>query len=264
MAIKQEIRRMTAFNEVELGYHGEAEIVLCSLDDPQAYQVMVEADEAVIDQLRCDVHGSRLVLDLDVAWWEWAFAWWNWMYLASQPIKYVIHMPRVQGLKLSGSGRLAAPAAQGELVELKVSGSGEICVAQAEAATLRLKISGSGRLAVDQLKARALLVNISGSGSLLANHIEAESVESHLSGAGELALNGTALSHRLHLSGAGHVDTLELALKTLVINLSGSGRVKAFVTEQLDIHLTGSGEVLYSGKPQMIQKITGSGMIRSI
>lgn len=137
--------------------------------------------------------------------------------------------------------RISNPVING----LDVEGSGDLLMTNTlQANQLQLDVSGSGSIkAGDLLVAGRLSANISGSGGILA-------------------LGGHANSGSLVVSGSGWINLLPVEHKTVEADISGSGNIKATVTDRLDARISGSGSVLYQGNPTVDTHVSGSGSVR--
>ncbi len=216
MALRTETREVSGFSEVAVRGMGEATIV-----QGDAEGLVIEADETIITRIKSEVRGDRLILGLDLAWWEW-FTWWlTWLTMPNKQVRYTVRLRNFTGASISGSGKILA----GEL----------------RAAACRLGISGSGKVAIEQLTVQAVDLRISGSGDVvMAGHAEKQAV---------------------HISGAGSVQTSDLATTDTEIHISGSGKASVNAAKTLTVNISGSGSVFYRGQPQVRQHISGSGRV---
>ena len=63
------------------------------------------------------------------------------------------------------------------------------------------------------------------------------------------------------ISGSGRIDLLGVKTKTARTQISGSGSVKLYVTDELNTKISGSGTVYYKGNPVVNTTVSGSGKI---
>ena len=107
-------------------------------------------------------------------------------------------------------------------------------------------------------------VTVSGSGSLDVAGYSGDSLMMDMSGSGKLSADGSANTVTITLGGSGDVNANKLSAKKATVVLSGSGSVTVFASEELDASLSGSGQIIYRGNPNEIYKnIIGSGTIIS-
>ncbi|HEX5164284.1 MAG TPA: head GIN domain-containing protein [Thermomicrobiales bacterium] len=137
----------------------------------------------------------------------------------TQPIRFRAATPAIDGLAVSGSGSIHAPAIEGATLTLGTSGSGSIDVASASTGALDARISGSGSVTV-RGDTRDCDVRVSGSGDLNARDLAC---------------------HRAH------------------VNVSGSGSVMLRVEREIEGRISGSGSIVYSGQPVTSIRTSGSG-----
>jgi hypothetical protein len=137
--------------------------------------------------------------------------------------------------------RVTAP----EITEISLGGSGKVISENTlEADHLELSVSGSGRMEL---------------------RIEADELETSISGSGNMRLSGNADEVQLTISGSGSLDAEELNADSYNVQISGSGRSRINVGDQLDARISGSGSVYYSGNPdKVISNVSGSGKVRKL
>jgi len=124
-----------------------------------------------------------------------------------------------------------------------------------------VKISGSGKIiSENMLKADDLEVGISGSGDITLG-VLADDINTSISGSGNVVLEGEADEIRFLVSGSGDLRAFDLMARKAEVEISGSGDVEVYVTEQLNVSITGSGDVLYHGNPSLNVSISGAGEV---
>jgi putative autotransporter adhesin-like protein len=121
-------------------------------------------------------------------------------------------------------------------------------------------LSGSGQLlvaATDSSESLALL--LSGSGRIAFAGAEPE-ITVRLSGSGEVDLTGSAGRVDLRLDGSGDIDATALSAAAGRLDLSGSGSIRARLSETAEVDLSGSGDVYIYGDAELTRSsIDGSG-----
>lgn len=138
----------------------------------------------------------------------------------SDGVRIDITMPKLDRLRLTGSGSIDADAVEGDAVEAVVTGSGDLKVAKLTGKSAKLRISGSGDLEV-------------GGGAI---------------GSGDY-----------DVTGSGSIDADGLVAGTLDISIAGSGDVDAHATSAADISILGSGDATIGGGAKCTTKAMGSG-----
>lgn len=219
MAVMTETRAVSGFSEVALQGLGDAILIQGNEEG-----VVIEADESIISRIGSEVRGNRLVLRIDLAWWEWLTWWFTWIFIANKQVRYTVKLRDFSGASISGSGKVRAATLCGT--------------------TCRFGISGSGKVIVDRL--------------------EADAVETRISGSGDISMAGRAEKQALHISGSGSVQNSDLETADTEVHISGSGKASVNATRRLDVSISGSGSVFYRGQPQVSQHISGSGRVGSV
>ena len=129
-----------------------------------------------------------------------------------------------------------------------------------------LTVSGSGKIeAQTAIRAEDLDLSLSGSGDIIIDNLEATHVEAGISGSGDIRLAGNTTLNSLEcdITGSGDIDTEGLKAAKANIDISGSGSCRVHVTGKLDADITGSGKVRYRGNPLVNADISGSGRVES-
>jgi len=212
--VKEE-RAVENFNRVSLVGVGT---VILTQGSPES--LVVEADRDLLPEIKTEVRGSTLYLDLkDHSWWK---AHWLGDY---NNIRYYVTVPEVKGLSVSGSGAIESERISGNRLSISISGSGNIEINQLETGNLDASISGSGdcRLAG---QAKEQKISISGSGTYGARDLKSEETEIRISGSG---------------------DAIVWVERDIDVKVSGSGTVK-YVGDPKDVSFQSSG----SGKVRKI------------
>jgi hypothetical protein len=186
--------------------------------------LVIEADEAIISRIKSEVRDGRLVLGLDLAWWEWITYWFTWITMPNKVVHYTIRLCDFSGASISGSGKVLAADLHGD--------------------ACRFSISGSGKVAIDRLAA--------------------SSVDTRISGSGDVKMAGQAQTQSLRISGSGKVQNEDLETADTDIHISGSGKASVNATKNLAVNISGSGSVFYRGQPQVRQHISGAGRVGSV
>jgi len=127
----------------------------------------------------------------------------------------------------------------------------------------KLALAGSGDIFTDHLTLTetALKISLAGSGAIKIA-VKAEDLSAAISGSGTIDINGVTDKFEASLAGSGDVDAYDLVAKDANFKISGSGGIKANVSEMLNVSIAGSGDVYYKGNPKQDIKISGSGSVQ--
>ena len=190
---------------------------------------------------------------------------------------------------VNGSGRLATETRQvSGFTQIELSGIGEVTVEQGDAESLTIEaddnvlpkltsqVSGStlklGKKrgttvrTKNPIRYRVTLkdltgLDVSGAGSVQAQRLTLRTVHVDISGSGAVRLSGSAVEQHIEVSGSGRYDAADLPSQQVTADISGSGQVAVAVSQQLDIDISGSGTVTYTGDPAVKQSVSGSGRV---
>jgi len=145
-----------------------------------------------------------------------------------------------------------------------VSISGSACfngMDKINTSTFTLGISGSakinGTFECDNFSAR-----ISGSTDI-ESHIECNKFEADISGSGKIAVSGAAKEMNITVSGSANFTGNEFQAGNAEVIISGSGRIRVWVSDYLKAKLSGSGRITYRGNPKIDYTGSGSGRLES-
>jgi hypothetical protein len=126
-------------------------------------------------------------------------------------------------------------------------------------------ISGVGNVAAKGLKADRLAVKLSGAGKVRLDGLSCQSLVLTVSGAGGAKLSGSAEAVKLSLSGAGDIDAGGLKAKAAEVRVSGAGSAVVWAENELKARVSGAGGIKYKGNPaQLEQKVSGAGHIKPV
>lgn len=217
---------VTGFTSISLVGEGELSVT------PGAFGVSVSAEDNVMPSVVVELDGDTLVLRRDSDWGEGV--------RATYPIEFMVSLPEIKVLRVSGSGRAAVqdvPVADGLM--LIVYGSGEIRVASAQAPTVVADVEGSGQVTLDDVSASRLVSRIDGSGRVTAT--------------------GTAGDLNVDIGGSGLHRSMGLRTTGAAkVEIAGSGQALVWVEQRLDVQVNGGGTVTYRGDPA-VNAVGGTG-----
>lgn len=238
-----------------------------------SFSVEVLAQENLVPLIETYQSGGMLTIRTDN----------NDCFKSSSPVIINVTMPRLEEVRLSGSGKVLADLAVGEMVEVANSGSGYMQVDTVYADSYELKNSGSGSIVTEESYAEEVKMTQSGSGKILGGilyetaelvirHsssgrvtgtvIDGTLVDAVLSGSGRISLSGGAAVADYLLNSSGRIDALDLEILDMEATNTGSGNILCWATDFLDATITGSGSILYKGTPLISSTDTGSGSLR--
>lgn len=123
-----------------------------------------------------------------------------------------------------------------------------------------LRLTGSGSIDADTIEADAAKLDVTGSGDLKVGKLTANSADLGISGSGNIEIAGGAIATGdFGVTGSGDIDAAGLAAQTLDISITGSGDVDAQATTSADIKILGSGDATIGGGGKCSTRAMGSG-----
>jgi hypothetical protein len=183
-----ETRTVPRFAAVDLA--GTSELTV-QVGRPQ--QVVVRADDNLIDQVLTEVHAGVLVVSDRGS------------FTSVSPMSVVVTVPALRSATLSGTGQLVVTGVAADTFTARLPGTGSL-VASGRADRVDASVSGDGALDLSSLLATDATVTVQGTGS----------VEVHVSGSLEATVSGTG-----SVLYTGHPDSVTRTV-TGVGSVSGS------------------------------------------
>lgn len=123
-----------------------------------------------------------------------------------------------------------------------------------------LRLTGSGSIDADTLDADTAKLEVTGSGDLKLGKLTAKTADLGVSGSGNIEVKGGAIaSGDFGVTGSGDIDAEGLVAQTLDVSITGSGDVDAHATASADIKILGSGDATISGGGKCSTHAMGSG-----
>ncbi|PLX22762.1 MAG: hypothetical protein C0597_01845 [Marinilabiliales bacterium] len=106
---------------------------------------------------------------------------------------------------------------------------------------------------------------VSGSGSVLIDDLTSRQVAAMVTGSGDVRIKGNKEAEELDVSvtGSGDFESIDIKFKEAELDITGSGSIHTYVTEEMDASITGSGRIYYKGNPLIDANITGSGKVKN-
>lgn len=177
-----------------------------------AFSISAKGPKAIIDELEIKLDGDALSIGRRNSGFSFSSS--------NEDVDITITMPKLNALRLTGSGEIDADTVDGDAVEAVVTGSGDLKVAKLSGKSAKITISGSGDVEV-------------GSGTI---------------GTGDYSITGS-----------GNIDADGLTATSLSISIAGSGDVEARATGTADVNILGSGDATIDGGAKCSTRTMGSG-----
>jgi hypothetical protein len=203
-------RAVSGFNAVSLGVPARMEVIQGDREG-----IVLEGEASDLENVETAVEDRTLRIRSKE---KWHFRW------SDRRLSVTVYARQVEGLSISGSGRIHARSIHSPALSLAISGSGNVEIPSIETDKASMSISGSGKMQVAG-KAATLDMHISGSGDMLAEKLESRQASIHISGAGDARL---------------------------------------WARDALRVRIAGAGDVRYYGDPTIEQRIAGSGSVKRL
>ena len=104
-------------------------------------------------------------------------------------------------------------------------------------------------------------LTLSGSGDVDAEGIDTDELVVDVSGSGAMKARGRAESQEAHVSGSGSYEAEDLESRRVRIDVEGAGSAVVNASEELDAKVGGAGSVEYVGDPTVEEDVSGVGRV---
>jgi hypothetical protein len=206
-----EERELTGFNRISLGGVGHLK-----LEPGDRESVRVEARPDVLPYVGTEVKEGRLRIWLKDRVLGLGFG-------STGPINFTVTFRELNGIELSGAGKVTGSGLVADHLDLAISGAGKAKL-EVTVTELKTRISGSGSLRLSGEAARQELT-ISGAGKYSAAELSGQEGRVAISGAGNSMLN---VSDKLEVRISGCGSVRYLGAPKLVKRVSGVGKVSPY------------------------------------
>jgi len=178
-----------------------------------AFSITAKGPKAVLDKLEIKLDGTQLSIGRKREGLSFSSH-------DDDDVEIAITMPKLDALRLTGSGSIDADNVEGDAVEAVVTGSGDLKIAKLTGKSAEVAVSGSGDIEIG---------------------------------------GGTTTAAEYSVTGSGDIDAAGLVAQTLDVSITGSGNVGANATGKADVNILGSGDVKIGGGATCTTRQIGSG-----
>ncbi len=208
--VTKENREVAGVTSVNLAMPGDLTILLGDIES-----LTVEAESNLLPYIESKVSNGELTIGTTPGA----------NLLPILPLRYILTIKSLQGIRNSSSGNILASALQG--IDMHVSNS------------------SSGKITLDGLTAETLEVEISSSGNLDIG-------------------SGQVVRQSITIASSGNYTAPDLKSSITDCKISSSGNATIWVTEQLIANISSSGNVNYYGSPTTKVETSSSGGVISL
>ncbi|WP_295801877.1 DUF2807 domain-containing protein [uncultured Microbulbifer sp.] len=164
--------------------------------------------------------------------------------VTSEPeVRYHVTLPKINKIRVTGSGEAHAEALESEQLELKVTGSGVIRVDKVAAEELNTEVTGSGDLLVGTVLAVSGSAGITGSGDLRLENFVGEALSAQIRGSGDMVIGGKVGSLKVNIMGSGDFVGRALRANDAGGAIMGSGDIVLQRPANESFSVMGSGDI---------------------
>jgi hypothetical protein len=210
-------------------------------------QVMVKADENLIDMIETDISGGVMKIDIDGS------------ISRSRVMEVYLTVKNLDLIHINGSGDVESQGLiKGIDLDVSINGSGDVEL-DLDMKNVSASINGSGDVELSGISGD-LTVKISGSGGFDAENLRLNLCDITVYGSGDVELIGSATRVQIEQSASGNINLYGLNAQDLTARGNGSGDMIVSVSGNLKVRLGGSGDLTYKGEPLSVDvSSTGSG-----
>lgn len=183
--LQTETRNVDTFNRIKMVGSFDVFITI-----GKEQSVEIRFDDNLLDYIETEVQGKTLVLDSHKS------------YSSKRNCKIEITVPKLESVKLSGSGDIVINDLDNDFFEYELSGSGDLS-AEGKVKDLELYLSGSGDIDTRNLVADDVYVKLSGSGDIKV--YAKNSFDGKVSGSGDILYYGNPKKIDTKISGSGSI-----------------------------------------------------------
>jgi len=245
---KKETRTVSGFTGIDASSAFEITVTKGSTES-----LVIEADDAILPQVRSEVRNGVLRLYLDD----------ERKVKNVKTLKASVVMENLDKVSLTGACKLTSnDLFTPDRFKGDCSGASNLTL---NVKTGELNIDASGACKI-QIKANVtgnVKMDVSGA-SKIQGELKADKVQFNSSGVSSVDLTGSAADFKIDVSGTSNVKASDFQVKTSTIKSSGSCKITVNVAETLNINSSGASTIEYKGAPSIQANTGGASKIKKI
>lgn len=149
-----------------------------------------------------------------------------------------------------------------KLEAVRLMGSGDAEISGFSGEQFKLDMMGSGDVRAD-VQYQELNAGLKGSGDLKLTAGNSERVELSIFGSGGITASGKAKAMTAKIMGTGGINARQLVADSTTVSIFGTGDAQVFAGSTVAVSSRGTGDVLVYGKPtQRAVSISGTGNVK--
>lgn len=245
-----ENRDVSGIDAVELATIGNLKIEIGDTEE-----LIVEAEDNLIEFFDTDVHGGTLVID-NIS---------RSSLRPTKPIRYFLKVKELKDVKISSAGDIEAPDIKTDRFRVTIGSSGNFEAGNLDVKSLDVRISSSGNVDLRDVTAEDVEIDISSSGDVTLENLNAKMLIVDISSSGDIEIWGGHVDEQeVTINSSGDYMAKRLESNRAEVYSGSSGDATIWVVEDLDARLGSSGDVNYAGDPHVRKRAGSSGRVRHI
>ncbi|WP_323843920.1 GIN domain-containing protein [Microbulbifer magnicolonia] len=205
-----------------------------------SFEVVATGPVEAMPYAKAELQGETLELSVE----DDKRSWFGVITVSSDPeVEYRVTLPKLEAIKVTGSGEAMADTLESENLELRVTGSGTIRVGKVAAESLVTTVTGSGDLVVGTALAVKGQASITGSGDLRLDNFAGESLGADIKGSGDMVIGGRVAEVNIHVMGSGDFVGRNLRADSASGSVMGSGDIVIRRPARDSFSVMGSGDI---------------------
>ena len=168
--IVSEDRAVSGFTRIS--FSGGGEMVLTQAEEES---LKVEADDNLLPYIETFVRNGELIIRIKPTI----------NFFPSKTVKYLVSLPELEGVSVSGGGKLRADELAIDTLDVSISGGGRAEIGAVGGDQLTIDSSGGSWVYISDLTVDSIAVEMSGGGKFQVDTLKADLLEMDMSGGSE-------------------------------------------------------------------------------
>ena len=245
---KKETRTVSGFTGIDA-----SSVFDITVSRGSAESLVIEADDAIMPQVRSEVRNGVLRLYLDD----------EKKVKNVKTLKATVVMKNLEKVSLSGACKFTAnDLFTPDRFKGDCSGASNLTL-HVNTGELNIEASGACKIQIKANVTGNAKLDVSGT-SKIQGELKAANVKFDSSGVSSVDLTGSATDFKINVSGTANVKTGDFSVKTATVESSGTSKVTLNVSDALNVNSSGASTIEYKGSPSIQANTGGASKIRKI
>ncbi|WP_444930546.1 GIN domain-containing protein [Microbulbifer sp. SSSA002] len=208
-----------------------------------SFEVVADGPASTMPYVKVEVKGERLELSVEENTRN-LFGFVTISHGQGDKVNFTVTMPKVEALKVTGSGKARSSSIESENLTLGVTGSGLINIDKAATENLTAYITGSGDLLLNRALTVKGDISVRGSGDMKIGRITGETLAAEIQGSGDILVDGRTADVSVRVMGSGDFVGRSLRTDRAEGSIMGSGDIVLKRPGRDSFSVMGSGDVV--------------------